>query len=86
MLTISSVTLFVALRFLLLLTTPTSPVGAVPLDQAQSHASTSSSYWLSDIKRQGKVAYGDSNFQIFRNVMDFGAKGTFNPPHRRSPN
>ncbi|KAL8858143.1 MAG: hypothetical protein Q9178_005320 [Gyalolechia marmorata] len=78
MLTISSVALLVALRFLLLLTTPTSPVGAVPLDQAQSHASTSSSYWLSDIKRQGKVAYGDPNFQIFRNVKDFGAKGDGN--------
>ncbi|KAL8686385.1 MAG: hypothetical protein Q9224_005462, partial [Gallowayella concinna] len=49
-----------------------------PLDQALSHPSSSSSFWLSDIKRQGKVAYGDANFQIFRNVKDFGAKGDGN--------
>ena len=32
-------------------------------------------YWFSTIPRQGKVAYGDSNFKIYRNVKDFGAKG-----------
>ncbi|KAL8756253.1 MAG: hypothetical protein Q9184_004569 [Pyrenodesmia sp. 2 TL-2023] len=75
MLTISSVVLFVALRFFLLLTAPsTPPVGAVPLDQQQSLAAPSS-YWISDIKRQGTVAFRDSDFQIFRNVKDFGAKG-----------
>ncbi|KAL8845804.1 MAG: hypothetical protein Q9221_009057 [Calogaya cf. arnoldii] len=76
MLTISSLALFVALRFLLLLIAPTSPAEAVPLDESQS--ASPSSYWLSNIKRQGKVAYGDSNFQIFRNVKDFGAKGDGN--------
>ncbi len=35
----------------------------------------SSNYWLANIQRQGAVAFGDSNFQIYRNVMDFGAKG-----------
>ena len=35
----------------------------------------SSNYWLANIQRQGTVAFGDSNFQIYRNVMDFGAKG-----------
>ncbi|KAL8675620.1 MAG: hypothetical protein Q9168_000132 [Polycauliona sp. 1 TL-2023] len=76
MLTISSVALFVALRFLLLLIAPASPADAVPLNEAQS--TTPSSYWLSNIKRQGKVAFGDSNFQVFRNVKDFGAKGDGN--------
>ncbi|KAL8815772.1 MAG: hypothetical protein Q9223_005124 [Gallowayella weberi] len=75
MLTISSIALFVAIRFFLILIAPTSPVGAAPLDQVSSQVSTPSSYWLSDIKRQGKVSYGDANFQIFRNVKDFGAKG-----------
>ncbi|KAL8733087.1 MAG: hypothetical protein Q9166_002279 [cf. Caloplaca sp. 2 TL-2023] len=76
MLTVSSIALFAALRFLLLLIAPTSPVGAVPLNQSQAEVSaSSSSYWLSGIKRQGKVAYGDSNFQIFRDVKHFGAKG-----------
>ena len=35
----------------------------------------SSNYWMANIQRQGSVAFGDSNFQIYRNVMDFGAKG-----------
>ncbi|KAI4204576.1 MAG: hypothetical protein LQ346_001585 [Caloplaca aetnensis] len=75
MVTISSVALFAGLRFFLLLTAPsTSPVGAVPLNQTQSLAAPSS-YWISDIKRQGTVAFSDSAFQIFRNVKDFGAKG-----------
>lgn len=87
MLTISSIALFAALRFLLLLIAPTSPAAAVPLDQPNSHPSTSSSYWLADIKRQGTVAYGDANFQVFRNVKDFGAKGIFNHstlPHQHN--
>lgn len=34
------------------------------------------SYWYSEIARQGKVAYGnDSDYVVFRNVMDFGAMG-----------
>ncbi|KAL8731246.1 MAG: hypothetical protein Q9181_004360, partial [Wetmoreana brouardii] len=78
MLTISSIALFAALRFFLLLIAPNSQVGAVPSylpDQPRPHVLASSSYWVSDIQRQGKVAYGDSAFQIFRNVKDFGAKG-----------
>ncbi|KAK0259993.1 hypothetical protein B0A54_09477 [Friedmanniomyces endolithicus] len=34
------------------------------------------SYWFSQIKRQGKVAYGaNASFVIWRNVIDYGAKG-----------
>jgi len=34
------------------------------------------SYWFSQIKRQGKVAYGNNaSFVIWRNVLDYGAKG-----------
>jgi len=36
---------------------------------------TTSSYWLANIARTGAVAFGDSSFQIFRNVKDFGAVG-----------
>lgn len=32
-------------------------------------------YWFSQIKRQGKVAYGNSSYIIWRNVQDYGAKG-----------
>ncbi|KAL9027754.1 MAG: hypothetical protein Q9196_003767 [Gyalolechia fulgens] len=70
MVAFSSIALFATLRFCLLLVAPTPPVGAVPLGQA--------SYWQSDIKRQGKAAFGDAAFQVFRNVKDFGAKGDGN--------
>ncbi|KAL8715457.1 MAG: hypothetical protein Q9220_000791 [cf. Caloplaca sp. 1 TL-2023] len=74
MLTLSSIALFVALRSFLLLVVPTSPVEAVRPYQYNTNFSAST-YWLSNIQRQGKVAYGDANFQIFRDVKDFGAKG-----------
>lgn len=32
-------------------------------------------WWLSQIARKGTVAYGSPNYQIYRNVKDFGAKG-----------
>ncbi len=35
-----------------------------------------SSYWVGDIERQGTVPFGStSDYQVFRNVKDFGAKG-----------
>jgi glucan 1,3-beta-glucosidase len=52
------------------------PVIAVPRPQASASPASSSSYWVSTITRQGTVAYGnDSSYQVFRNVMSFGAKG-----------
>jgi glucan 1,3-beta-glucosidase len=50
---------------------PAAPVAA-PADAAPVGYS---SYWLASIKRQGTVAFGNSDFQIYRNVRDFGAKG-----------
>lgn len=44
------------------------------LDAFQKRQSTS--YWLEQIQHQGKSAYGPSGYQVFRNVKDFGAKGT----------
>jgi glucan 1,3-beta-glucosidase len=32
-------------------------------------------YWVSQIKRQGKIAYGNSSYVLWRNVKDYGAKG-----------
>lgn len=32
-------------------------------------------YWMSQIPRQGKVAYGNSSYAIWRNVRDYGAQG-----------
>ena len=34
------------------------------------------SYWLADIKHQGVAAFNpNAEYQVFRNVKDFGAKG-----------
>ncbi|OTB06764.1 glycoside hydrolase family 55 protein [Hypoxylon sp. CI-4A] len=42
----------------------------------QPRQDTSSSYWFSDIKRQGTAVYNsDSGYKVFRNVKDYGAKG-----------
>lgn len=77
MVAISSIVLFVALYFYLLVLLPISPAEAVPqVGQTPTQDVALSSYWISDIKRQGIVAFGESDFQIFRNVKDFGAKGT----------
>lgn len=36
-----------------------------------------SEYWVSGVKHQGLVAFGNStDYQVFRNVKQFGAKGT----------
>ena len=82
MVAFSAAALLVTLRFLLL-SVSTSPVEAVPMASASANttthnkaASTTSSYWVANIQRQGTVAFGnDSSYQIFRNVQDFGATG-----------
>ncbi len=50
---------------------------AAPAPQASSSSSSStSSYWLSQIPRQGSVLpFGTNDYQIFRNVKEFGAVG-----------
>ena len=81
MVTFSAAALFVTLRFLL--SVSTSPVEAVPMASTSANttthnkvASTSSSYWVANIQRQGVVAFGnDSSYKVFRNVQDYGATG-----------
>jgi len=57
---------------------PSALVQALPrLQTRQKPVANSSSYWVANINRQGTVAYGkNANYQIYRNVKDFGAKGT----------
>ncbi|KAK3939307.1 pectate lyase superfamily protein-domain-containing protein [Diplogelasinospora grovesii] len=58
------------LTFFLLAVRLLSPALAAPSPRAAS------SYWLSSIQRQGEVAYGGAaGYKVFRNVMDYGAKG-----------
>ncbi|KUI56286.1 Glucan 1,3-beta-glucosidase [Cytospora mali] len=52
------------------------PALAAPAANPRAAASTSSGYWVADIARNGAVPFGnDSSYAIFRNVMDYGAKG-----------
>ena len=47
------------------------------LHQHEKRVGSGGAYWYSQIKRQGKVAYGfNSSYVIWRNVKDYGAKGT----------
>lgn len=55
---------------------------AVPVPQANGPVSAvstaASGYWVGSIQRRGAVAFGNNtSYQVFRNVKDFGAKGTF---------
>lgn len=72
MATFSLLTLFVALRLLLLVSGAPAPA-PIPVPAASDAAA--SSYWLASITRQGTAAYGTAGYQIFRNVKDFGAAG-----------
>jgi len=82
----SSLSSALLLRLVLLVFGLASLVAAVPRPQAPAASATSSpstsastsGYWFANIPRNGAVAFnGNASYQIFRNVMDFGAKGTF---------
>ncbi|KAJ5126830.1 hypothetical protein N7448_007609 [Penicillium atrosanguineum] len=75
----SSILVFVA-HIILLLGLPTALVGAVPVTpntrELAISGRSSSTYWVGDIKRQGTAPFGHgSDYKVYRNVMDFGAKG-----------
>lgn len=47
--------------------------------QVPPSPSATCSYWLENIQHQGVAAFNpDASYQVFRNVKDFGAVGTFN--------
>lgn len=64
------------LQYILFLITWLAEAAPRPQGQAPTALTTSSTYWLSQIPRQGSVAFGsDTSYQIFRNVKDYGAVG-----------
>lgn len=67
-----------ALVALRLFTVVSSAPAPTPEPATQAAAATSS-YWLANIERTGTVPFGDASFQIFRNVMTFGAYVTPSP-------
>ena len=80
----TSIAIFVA-HIILLLGLPASLVAAVPLSVpvspvnnvlATTEKRSTSSYWVANVERQGVVPFATStDYKIFRNVMDYGAKG-----------
>ncbi|KAI0180067.1 glycoside hydrolase family 55 protein [Hypoxylon sp. FL1284] len=53
-----------------------SPVAASQSTAIQQRQDAASDYWVADIKRQGVAAFaGSSDYKVFRNVKDYGAKG-----------
>lgn len=59
---------------------PLALLSLLALQLAGSYAATTenaSTWWMSDIKRQGSVPFTDGreNYRVFRNVAEFGAKG-----------
>lgn len=49
-----------------------------PADTAASILSRQSTdYWYEEIAHQGISAFGPSGYVVYRNVKDYGAKGTF---------
>ncbi|OAA50318.1 glucan 1,3-beta-glucosidase GLUC78 precursor [Metarhizium rileyi] len=48
-----------------------------PNPNVQTEASTvaANTWWMADIKRQGKGAFSAADYKVFRNVKDYGAKG-----------
>ncbi|KAJ5207928.1 hypothetical protein N7449_002307 [Penicillium cf. viridicatum] len=81
----TSIAIFIAHIFLLL-GLPASLVAAVPVAVPVSpvnnvlattqKTSAAPSYWVADIERQGVVPFAKStDYKIFRNVKDYGAKG-----------
>ncbi|KAG5947190.1 hypothetical protein E4U60_003349 [Claviceps pazoutovae] len=56
------------------------PISAAPGPVAQQGGSSqavaiNSNWWMSNIPRQGQVAFGAANYKVYRNVKDYGAKG-----------
>jgi hypothetical protein len=71
-----------AVHMLLMLGLLVPFVKSAPMPQGASGAV--SSFWVADIKRQGAPAFGPKDYQIFRNVKDYGAKGKKTHPFRHT--
>ncbi|KAF1995621.1 glycoside hydrolase family 55 protein [Amniculicola lignicola CBS 123094] len=66
--------LLLALRAFSYISTSAAAPIAAPVAQVETTAAASS-YWVSSIKRQGFPPFGEADFQVYRDVTQFGAKG-----------
>lgn len=74
----------------LLLGLPTALVGASPMTPNTKELAVTepaaSSYWVGSIKRQGVAPFNsNADYQVFRNVKEFGAKGKLVTRHEGPP-
>lgn len=75
MVAFSTGALLLALRVLITASPSSAAPVAAPVPQASPVAT--SDYWFASIKRQGVAPYNPNKdaYKVFRNVMDYGAKG-----------
>ena len=71
----SSLLPFVVLRLVLILMGRASLIDGLPTSDDSLDKRGGSSYWVANIQRQGVSAFGDANYQVYRDVTSFGAKG-----------
>jgi glucan 1,3-beta-glucosidase len=68
---------------LFLLLSGSAWVGASPISPAVEDVNivarqSASQYWVANVEHQGAVPFGgDADYQVYRNVKDFGAVGTW---------
>lgn len=77
----TSIMVFIAHIFLIL-GLPAAIVGANPVTSNTNELAiterAASNYWVGNVKRQGVAAFNkNADYQVFRNVKEFGAKGEF---------
>ena len=60
---------------------PASHSGGV--EHGRPLARPPSEFWLGNIKHQGIAPFAGSGYKVFRNVLDYGAKGEFSCPRNQ---
>lgn len=71
----SLIALLATFYLFVLITGAPAPIPVPDAKASETVNAAASSYWLSSISRNGKAAYGNQDYQVFRNVREFGAKG-----------
>lgn len=56
-----------------------SPAPAFTIQGANLETRQSTPFWYEQIAHQGISAFGPAGYQVYRNVKDYGAKGTWSP-------
>lgn len=57
--------------------TATAKLAAATARVQHAQLAADPAYWLADIAHQGYAPFAQSGYVVFRNVMDYGAKGEY---------